>query len=62
MELKRFESTFALNDDGTFSYEQTLGLKLAAFDGKEMDHTDKNTLHLLKRFHPSSELAAIREI
>lgn len=61
-ELKRFESTFALNDDGTFSYEQTLVLKLAALDGKEMDHTDKNTLHLVKRFHPSSELAAIREI
>jgi len=61
-ELKRFESTFALNDDGTFSYEQTLVLKLAALDGKEMDHTDKNTLHLVKRFHPSSELAAISEI
>ena len=57
-ELMRFTSTFALNDDGTFSYEQTLVLKLAALDGKEMDHTDKNTLRLVKRFHPSSELVA----
>lgn len=59
-ELKRFESTFEFNDDGTFSYEQTLVLKLAALDGKEMDHTDRNTLHLVKRFHPSSELATIK--
>ena len=54
-ELKRFEGTFKLNDDGTFSYEQNLVLKLAALGGKELDHTDKNTLHLVKRYHPSIE-------
>lgn len=54
-ELKGFESTFKLNDDGTFSYEQTLELKLAATGGKVMKHTDRNTLHLVKRLHPSVE-------
>jgi hypothetical protein len=29
-------------------------LKLAA-TGEEMHHTDKNTLHLVKRYHPSAE-------
>lgn len=57
--MKHFESTFTLNDDGTFSYQQTLVLKLAALGGKEMDHTDRNRLHLVKRFHPSCDLAAI---
>lgn len=56
-ELRDFKSTFTINDDGTFSYEQTLILKLAALGGKEMDHTDKNTLRLVKRIHPSSEHA-----
>ncbi len=55
-ELKGFESTFKFNEDGTFSYSQTLVLKLAALGGKEMDHTDKNTLHLVKRIHPSVEI------
>jgi hypothetical protein len=54
-ELRGFQSTFKLNDDGTFSYEQTLVLKLAALGGKEMNHTDRNTLHLVKRIHPSVE-------
>lgn len=56
-ELRDFRSTFKLNKDGTFSYEQTLVLKLAALGGKEMDHTDRNTLHLVKRLHPSAEFA-----
>jgi hypothetical protein len=54
-ELRGFQSTFKLHDDGTFSYEQTLVLKLAALGGKEMNHTDRNTLHLVKRIHPSVE-------
>lgn len=39
-----FESTFTVNDDGTFSYTSDLVLKLAA-TGEEMHHTDQNTLH-----------------
>lgn len=54
-ELKGFESTFTLNGDGTFGYSQTLILKLAALGGKEMHHTDRNTLHRVKRLHPSAE-------
>jgi hypothetical protein len=49
-----FECTFTFNDDGTFSYTSDLVLKLAATD-REMHHTDRNTLHLVKRIHPSSE-------
>ncbi|GIL04795.1 MAG TPA: FABP family protein [Burkholderiaceae bacterium] len=49
-----FESTFAFNDDGTFSYTSDLVLKLAATGG-EMHHTDRNTLHRVKRFHPGAE-------
>ncbi len=56
-ELRSFKSTFTFNDDNTFMYEQTLVLKLAALGGKEMDHTDKNTLHMVKRIHPSEENA-----
>lgn len=44
-ELRSFESTFSFGDDGSFSYTQDLVLKLAAQGGKEMHHTDKNTLH-----------------
>jgi hypothetical protein len=51
-----FESTFTFNDDGTFSYTSDLVLKLAA-TGKEMHHTDRNTLHRVKRIHPSIENA-----
>ena len=54
-ELKGFESTFTLNADGSFSYTQDLVLKLAALGGKEMHHTDKHTLHRVKRYHPSAQ-------
>lgn len=53
-ELTGFEGTFTFNDDGTFSYDQTLVLKLAAI-GKTMNHTDRNTLHRVKRYHVSAE-------
>lgn len=49
-----FESRLVFNDDGTFSYASDLVLKLAA-TGKEMHHTDRNTLHRTKRIHPSVE-------
>ncbi len=39
-----FESTFALNDDGSVSYTSDLVLRLTA-TGSEMHHTDRNTLH-----------------
>ena len=51
-----FESVFTINDDGTFSYTSDLVLKLAA-TGTEMHHTDRNTLHRVKRYHPSVEHA-----
>ena len=54
-ELRGFEGSFTFNSDGTFSYTQDLILKLAATDSKEMHHTDKNTLHRVKRYHPSAE-------
>jgi hypothetical protein len=54
-ELRGFEGTFTLSDDGTFNYTQTLVLKLAALGGKEMNHTDRNTLRRVKRYHPSIE-------
>ncbi len=53
-ELKGFQSTFTLNDDGTLTYTSDLHLKLAA-TGTEMHHTDTNTLRLVKRFHPGAE-------
>lgn len=52
-----FESTFDIHDDGTFSYRSDLVLKLAA-TGAEMHHTDRNTLHRVKRIHPGAENAA----
>jgi len=55
-ELKGFTSTFTFNDDGTFTHESDLVLKLAA-TGEEMHHTDKSTLHRVKRYHPSAEAA-----
>jgi hypothetical protein len=55
-ELRNFTSTFTINDDGTLSYTSDLLLKLAAIGG-EMHHTDENTLHLVKRYHPSVEHA-----
>jgi hypothetical protein len=53
-EIKDFTSTFTFNDDGTVSYTSDLLLRLAA-TGAEMHHTDENTLHLVKRYHPGSE-------
>ena len=53
-ELKDFTSTFTFKDDGTFSYTSDLLLRLTQI-GTEMHHTDRNTLHLVKRFHPGSE-------
>lgn len=55
-ELKGFTSVVTLNDDGTFTHESDLILKLAA-TGREMHHTDKNTLHRVKAYHPSAEHA-----
>jgi hypothetical protein len=54
-ELKSFESTFKFNDDGTFTHTSDIVLKLAALNGAEMHHTDRNTLHLVKRYHPGAE-------
>jgi len=53
-ELKGFESTFTINDDGTLTYTSDLHLRLAA-TGEEMHHTDTNTLRLVKRFRPGVE-------
>lgn len=54
-ELKSYEHIFTFNDDGTFTHESTIVLKLAAQGGKEMSHTDRNTMHLVQRIHPSAE-------
>lgn len=54
-ELKSFESTFTLADEEHFSYTADLVLRLAATGGQEMHHTDRNTLHRVKRYHPSAE-------
>lgn len=53
-ELKSFESVFTFNDDGTFTHTSDILLRLTSI-GKEMHHTDRNTLHLVKRIHPSEE-------
>lgn len=53
-EIRDFKSSFTINDDGTFSYLSDLLLKLAA-TGAEMHHTDQNTLHRVKRYHPGVE-------
>ena len=53
-EIRDFKSDFTFHDDGTMSYTSDLVLKLAA-TGEEMHHTDKNTLHRVKRYHPSAE-------
>jgi hypothetical protein len=55
-EATAFESTFTFNADGTLTYKSDLTLKLMA-TGKTMVHTDRNTLHLVKRYHPSVEIA-----
>jgi len=54
-EIKNFTSTFTFDEDGTFSYTSDLLLRLAA-TGTEMHHTDQNTLHRVKRYHPSVEI------
>lgn len=46
-----FKSIFIFHDNGTFSYTSDLVLKLAA-TGAQMHHTDKNSLQLVKRYHP----------
>ena len=53
-ELKSFESVFTFNEDEVFTHTSDLVLNLAAI-GKEMHHTDRNTLHLVKRYHPGVE-------
>lgn len=54
-EIKGFKSEFTIKDAETFSYTSDLVLKLAA-TGAEMHHTDENTLKLVKRYHPSSQI------
>lgn len=54
--LGTFTSTFTFNDDSTFTYTSDLFLKLAA-TGRDMHHTDTNTLHRVKRLHPGAESA-----
>ncbi len=54
-EIKDSASTFAFDDDGTFSYTSDLLLRLSA-TGMEMHHTDQNTLHRVRRYHPSVEI------
>lgn len=55
-EIKSFTSSFTFNEDGTFSYKSDLLMRLTAI-GAEMHHTDENTLHRVKRFHPGAEHA-----
>lgn len=54
-ELRSFVSTIKFNDDGTFTHSSDIVLKLAAMGGIEMHHTDINTLHRVKRYHPGFE-------
>lgn len=54
-ELKSFESSFIFNIDGSFTHSSDIVLKLAALGGEEMHHTDINTLHKVKSYHPGSE-------
>lgn len=54
-ELKSFDSVFKFNDDGTFTHSSEIILKLNAMGGAEMNHTDINTLHKVKSYHPGSE-------
>lgn len=51
-QLKSFDSTFRFNANGTFTHSSDIILKLNALGGKEMHHTDINTLHLVKHYHP----------
>lgn len=54
-ELKSFESKFTFHDDGTFTHFSDIVLRLSAMEDKEMHHTDRNTLHRVKRYHPGAE-------
>lgn len=44
-QLITFESIFTFDGDDTFSYDQTLVLRMTEFAGSDMNHTDRNTLH-----------------
>jgi len=46
-ELISFDSVFTFDDADTFSYDQTLVLRIPAAGG-QMDHTDRNTLQRVK--------------
>ncbi|MCZ2103609.1 MAG: FABP family protein [Comamonadaceae bacterium] len=46
-QIMGFTSSFTFHDDGTMSYASDLVLRLAA-TGKDMHHTDRNTLHRVK--------------
>lgn len=54
-ELMSFESTFTFHENGTFTHSSGIVLRLVAMGGKEMNHTDVNTLHKVKSYHPSVE-------
>lgn len=56
-ELMSFESKFIFNDDGTFTHNSDIVLKLAEMGGIKMHHTDENTLKRVKSYHPGSEFA-----
>jgi len=51
-ELKEFTTSFTFNDDGSLSYSSDLVLKLKGMGGKEMHHTDRNTLRRVKAYLP----------
>ncbi|WP_322866942.1 FABP family protein [Aquicoccus sp. G2-2] len=53
-EILDFTSVFNIEDDETLSYTSDLHLRLGA-TGADMHHTDRNTLRLVRRFHPGSE-------
>ena len=39
-----YEVTVTINDDGTWSYQESTILKMASMDNSEFAHTDTNTL------------------
>lgn len=54
-ELKSFKSVFTFNDDGTFTHNSDIVLRLKAQGDKDMHHTDKQTLHRVHRISESVE-------
>lgn len=52
--LISFKSTFKFNNDGTFTHSSDILMRLTAL-GREMHHTDVNTLHKVASYHPSVE-------